>query len=186
MAKIKKVTKKSALKTKPKKVPVKIQKVEKEKFVPHQTGLKPGDQAPHFEGQDQNGKLFSLDNYKGKKLILFFYPQDNTPTCTNEVCNLQENFKNLKKAGYEVVGVSPDDVKSHLKFATKFKLDFKLLADVEKKAIKAYDVWGIKQFMGKIYDGILRTTFIINEQGTIEHVITKVVSKSHAEQISNL
>lgn len=181
MAKIIKETKKA----KPAKKAA-AKKTRKEAFKAHQTSLKPGQKAPGFEGLNQEGKTFSLADYKGKKLILYFYPKDNTPTCTNEACNLQENLNGLKKEGYEVVGVSADDVKSHKKFADKFGLKFNLLADTEMKAIKAYDVWGLKQFMGRIYDGILRTTFIIDEKGTIQHIITAVESKDHANQIRNL
>ena len=151
----------------------------------HTTGLKAGDKAPNFEGKDESGKIVSLKNYAGKKLILYFYPKDNTPTCTVEACNLRDNYGALKKKGYSILGVSADDEKKHLKFIEKFDLPFQLLADVDMKVIKAYDVWGKKQFMGKIFDGINRTTFVIDEKGKIEKVITDVKSKNHTEQILN-
>jgi peroxiredoxin Q/BCP len=149
----------------------------------HITGLKKGDKAPDFKGVDQNGENISLKDFKGKKLIIFFYPQDNTPTCTNEACNLRDNFSALKKKGFAIIGVSPDDEKKHQKFIQKFDLPFPLIADVDLKMIKAYDVWGTKKFMGRIYDGLVRTTFVIDEKGKIELVITKVDSKNHSEQI---
>jgi peroxiredoxin Q/BCP len=150
------------------------------------TSLKEGDKAPDFKGVDQDGKLVSLKDFKGKKLILYFYPQDNTPTCTNEACNLRDNFSGLKKRGFAIIGVSPDTEKKHKKFIDKFDLPFPLIADTDMKIIKAYDVWGRKKFMGRIYDGLVRTTFIIDEKGKIEHVITKVDSKNHSEQILEL
>ena len=151
----------------------------------HTTGLKAGDKAPNFEAKDQNGKTVSLKEFAGKKLVLYFYPKDNTPTCTVEACNLRDNYGALKKKGYSILGVSADDEKKHLKFIEKFDLPFQLLADVDMKVIKAYDVWGKKQFMGKIFDGINRTTFVIDEKGKIEKVITDVKSKNHTEQILN-
>jgi peroxiredoxin Q/BCP len=149
----------------------------------HTTGLKEGNRAPDFKAKDQNGKIVSLKEFEGKKLILYFYPKDDTPTCTNEACNLRDNFSDLKKKGYVILGVSADEEKKHLKFIKKYDLPFQLLADVELKVIKAYDVWGTKQFMGKIYDGINRTTFVIDEKGKIEKIITDVKSKEHTEQI---
>jgi peroxiredoxin Q/BCP len=152
-------------------------------MINHITGLKKGDKAPDFKGVDQNGENISLKDFKGKKLIIFFYPQDNTPTCTNEACNLRDNFSALKKKGFAIIGVSPDHEKKHQKFIQKFDLPFPLIADVDLKMIKAYDVWGTKKFMGRIYDGLVRTTFVIDEKGKIELVITKVDSKNHSEQI---
>ena len=152
-------------------------------MVNHTTSLKAGDKAPDFKAKDQNGKIVSLKDCLGKKLILYFYPKDDTPTCTVEACNLRDNFSGLKKKGYTIIGVSADEEKKHLKFIKKYDLPFQLLADVEMKVIKAYDVWGTKQFMGKIYDGINRTTFVIDEKGKIEKVITDVKSKKHTEQI---
>jgi thioredoxin-dependent peroxiredoxin len=147
------------------------------------TSLKKGDKAPDFKGIDQDGKLVSLKDFREKKLILYFYPQDNTPTCTNEACNLRDNFSALKKKGFAIIGVSPDPEKKHRKFIDKFNLPFPLIADTEMKIIRDYDVWGTKKFMGRIYDGLVRTTFVIGEKGIIEQVITKVDSKNHTEQI---
>lgn len=147
------------------------------------TRLKKGDKAPDFKAKDQEGNIISLKNFKGKKLVLFFYPKDNTPGCTNEVCNLRDNYTALQKAGYSIVGVSADDEKKHKKFINKFKLPFPLIADTDKKVIEAYDVWGEKKFMGLIFDGIVRTTFVIDEEGIIEQVITTVDTKNHTEQI---
>jgi peroxiredoxin Q/BCP len=147
------------------------------------TTLKEGDKAPNFGGVDENGNQLSLADYSGKKLILYFYPKDLTPGCTVESCNLRDNYNDLLKTGFDVVGVSADDEKKHLKFIDKHDLPFHLLADVDKKVINDYGVWGPKKFMGKVYDGIHRTTFIINENGMIEKVIKKVKTKEHTEQI---
>jgi thioredoxin-dependent peroxiredoxin len=149
----------------------------------HTTGLKAGDKAPDFKVKDQNGNIVSLKDFKGKKLVLYFYPKDDTPTCTKEACNLRDNYAGLKKKGYAIIGVSADEEKKHRKFIEKYDLPFPLLSDVDMKVIKAYDVWGTKQFMGRIFDGINRTTFVIGETGKIEKVITKVDSGDHAEQI---
>lgn len=156
------------------------------KFVKHITTLKVGDKAPIFSGKDQNGKIISLKDFKGKNVILYFYPKDNTPGCTMEACSLRDEYEYLNKKNYMVIGVSADDEKMHKKFADKYELPFSLLADTDMKIIKAYDVWGTKQFMGKIYDGIIRTTFIINEKGMIAHIITEVKSKEHGKQILDL
>jgi len=187
----KKVVKKAAPKKVVKKVVAKKTETQKEapkkeKFEAHSTSLKQGIKAPDFKGLNQLGKEFGLKDYSGKKIILYFYPKDDTPGCTAEACSLQSNLNILKKEGYEVVGVSPDDVKSHKKFADKFKLEFNLLADTDKKVMKAYDVFGKKMFMGRIFDGVIRTTFVINEKGIIEHVIKAVDTKDHATQIRNL
>ena len=147
------------------------------------TTLKEGDNAPNFSGVNENGNKLSLADYSGKKLILYFYPKDLTPGCTVESCNLRDNYNDLLKTGFDVVGVSADDEKKHLKFIDKHDLPFHLLADVDKKVINDYGVWGPKKFMGKVYDGIHRTTFIINESGMIEKVIKKVKTKEHTEQI---
>lgn len=155
-------------------------------FVPHSTSLKPGDKAPDFNAKDQHGNLISLKDFKGKTVVLYFYPKDNTPTCIQEACSLRDEYKLLSKKNLVVLGVSADDEKMHLKFATKNNLPFSLLADTDMKIIKGYDVWGTKQFMGRIFDGILRTTFVINEKGIIQHVITKVRSKEHGTQILEL
>ncbi len=147
------------------------------------THLKEGGKAPDFKAKDQDGNIVSLKDFKGKKLVLYFYPKDDTPGCTNEACNLRDNYAALKKKGYAIVGVSADDEKKHNKFIKKYSLPFPLLADTDKKVIEAYDVWGEKHFMGRTYDGIVRTTFVINEKGKIEKVITAVDTKNHTEQI---
>jgi len=145
--------------------------------------LREGDKAPLFSGLDQDGNKISLTDYKGKKVVLYFYPEDNTPTCTIESCNLRDNITPLTKKGFVVVGVSANDEKSHKKFATKFNLPFPLLADTDKKAINAYGVWGDKSLFGHKYKGIIRTTFVIDEKGKIEKIFNKVKSKNHAQQI---
>ncbi len=160
--------------------------VKETKFVAHSTSLKVGDKAPNFKANDQNGKLISLADLKGKNIVLYFYPKDNTPTCTMEACSLRDEHQFLSKKNFVVLGVSADDEKMHKKFATKYELPFSLLADTDMAIIKAYDVWGTKQFMGRIYDGIIRTTFIINEKGIISNVITDVKSKEHGKQILDL
>jgi len=147
------------------------------------THLKEGDKAPELGVEDQNGTILNLSDYKGKKVILYFYPKDLTPGCTVESCNLRDNYEDLKTDGFEVIGVSADDEKKHLKFIDKHSLPFNLLADIDKKVINAYGVWGPKKFMGKTYDGIHRTTFVIDENGIIEKIIKKVKTKIHTEQI---
>lgn len=142
-----------------------------------------GDQAPVFEGTDQNGNKINLVGLRGSKVVLYFYPKDDTPGCTAEACDLRDNYEALLSKGYKVVGVSPDTEKSHLKFAEKYHLPFPLLPDPDKKIIMDYGVWGPKKFMGKSYEGVLRTTFIISEDGTIEEVISKVDTKNHSKQI---
>jgi peroxiredoxin Q/BCP len=149
----------------------------------HVTRLKAGDKAPDFKEKDEKGNIVSLKDFKGRKLVLYFYPQDNTPTCIKEACNLRDNYSKLFKKGYAILGVSADEEKKHRKFIEKFDLPFPLLADTEKRVIRDYDVWGPKQFMGRIFDGINRTTFVIDEKGIIEKVITKVKSGEHADQI---
>lgn len=145
--------------------------------------IKEGDQAPDFTGKDQNGSLIKLSDYKGKKVVLYFYPKDSTPGCTMEACNLRDNYTILLQKGYAVIGVSADNEKSHQKFSSKHKLPFPLIADTDKAIIKAYDVWGRKKFMGLEFDGINRTTFIIDENGMVEKIISKVITKNHASQI---
>ena len=157
--------------------------VNKKPFKNHVTHLKAGDIAPDFSAKDQNGNVVSLKELKGKKIVLYFYPKDNTATCTTESCNLRDNYEYMKGQGYEVIGVSADDERSHQKFIKKYNLPFALLADTDKKVISDYDVWGKKQFLGIKFDGIVRTTFVINEDGIIEEVITQVKSKEHSEQI---
>lgn len=147
------------------------------------THLKEGDKAPQFEGNNEKGEKISLDTYSGKKLVLFFYPKDMTPGCTAEACNLSDNYDMFKAKGYDVLGVSMDSEARHQKFIDKHELAFSLLADTEKETIEAYGVWGPKKFMGKEYDGIHRTTFIINEEGIIEKIFTKVKTKEHTQQI---
>lgn len=147
--------------------------------------LKAGDNAPDFNSIDQNEMPIALSNFKGKKVIVYFYPQDDTPTCTKEACNLRDNFSELQKAGYEVIGISPDTAKKHKKFITKYDLPFSLVVDEDHKIAEAFGVWGEKKFMGKIYDGIHRTTFLIDESGKIERIIEDVKSAQHAEQILN-
>lgn len=148
--------------------------------------LKEGMKAPAFEGSDQDGKVVSLSDYKGKKVILYFYPKDNTPGCTAEACNLRDNYAVLLKKGFAVIGVSMDSEKSHKSFAGKFSLPFPLIADTQKKIISAYGVWKEKSLYGKTFMGIARTTFIINEEGIIEKIIQKVDTKSSAAQILKL
>lgn len=145
--------------------------------------LKEGDKAPAFSGKDQNGTKISLIDYKGKKLVLYFYPQDLTPTCTVQACNLRDNFSLLKKKGFEILGVSPDDAEKHKKFEQRNKLPFPLIADTEHKILKKYGVWDWKQMFGHKYMGVLRTTFVIDEKGVIKKVFLKPKSKSHAEEI---
>lgn len=145
--------------------------------------LKEGDKAPDFKASDQNGKEVTLNDFRGKRLILYFYPKDDTPGCTAEACDLRDNHSPLLSKGFSVVGVSPDAVKSHSKFADKYNLPFPLLADTEKKILNAYGVWGPKKFMGRAYDGVHRTTFIIGPEGLIEKIITKVDTKNHSDQI---
>lgn len=147
------------------------------------TTLKEGDKAPDFSGIDQNENQVSLSDFKGQKLILFFYPKDNTPGCTAEACNLRDNYEDLKAKGYALLGVSPDSVKKHQNFIKKHDLPFPLLADTEKTVLNAYGVWGPKKFMGREFDGVHRTTFIIDEEGKIEKVFKKVKTKAHTEQI---
>lgn len=166
-----------------KKAVVKKNTLVKPKFVAHKTHLKAGDKAPYFEGIEQDGNTVSLSALVGKTVILYFYPKDDTPGCTATACSLRDEYKYLSQANYAVVGISADDEKSHAKFAAKYELPFPLLADTEKEIIKAYDVWGTKQFMGKIYDGIIRTTFVIGTDGIIKDVISEVDTANHAQQI---
>ncbi len=147
------------------------------------TTLKAGDKAPNFKAEDQDGNEITLADYKGKKLVLFFYPKASTPGCTAEACNLNDNLDKLKSQGYEVLGVSADTKKKQQNFKNKYDFKYPLLADEDKKVINAYGVWGPKKFMGKEYDGIHRTTFLIDEEGKIEEVISKVKTKEHSNQI---
>lgn len=145
--------------------------------------LKAGDKAPDFRVNDQHGVVRTLKDFKGKKLVLYFYPKDNTSGCTAEACNLRDNYNELKTKGYEVLGVSIDDEKSHQKFIGKYELPFSLLADTAKEVVEAYGVWGEKKMYGKSYMGIFRTTFLIDEKGIIEKIIEKVDTKNHFSQI---
>lgn len=147
------------------------------------TTLKIGDKAPKFNGIDQNGQTISLQDYVGKKVVLFFYPKASTPGCTAQACNLQENIEFLQANNYQIIGVSADSQKRQLNFANKNELSYPLIADEERIIIEKYKVWGPKKFMGKEYDGIHRTTFVINEDGIIEDIITKVKTKEHSQQI---
>ena len=145
--------------------------------------LKKGDKAHDFSGFDQDGKFRQLEDYAGKKLVVFFYPKADTPGCTAEACDLRDNFERFKSQNYELLGVSADSEQKQAKFSTKFKLPFPLIADEDKSVINAFGVWGPKKFMGRTYDGIHRTTFVIDENGIIEDVISDVKTKAHANQI---
>jgi peroxiredoxin Q/BCP len=145
--------------------------------------LKIGDKAPAITAKDENGNTVRLSDYKGKKVVLYFYPKDSTPGCTAEACNLRDNYSDLLNRGFEIIGVSADSEKKHQGFIKKFELPFRLIADVDKKVINSYDVWGPKKFMGLEFDGILRTTFVISEKGIIERIFNKVETKNHTEQI---
>jgi peroxiredoxin Q/BCP len=147
------------------------------------TTVQKGDKAPNFSALDQDGKSHSLSDYVGKKLVVFFYPRASTPGCTAEACDLRDNFERFQSQNYEILGVSADSAKAQAKFKDKFEFPFPLLADEDKAVIQAFGVWGSKKFMGKEYDGIHRTTFIIDENGSIAEVITKVKTKEHAAQI---
>lgn len=147
--------------------------------------LQAGDKVPEFSSKDQDGNAVSLSDYKGKKLIVFFYPRANTPGCTAEACNLRDNYAELQAQGYELLGVSEDSEKKQANFKTKYEFPFPLLADEDHTVINAFGVWGPKKFMGKEYDGLHRTTFLINEEGVVERVIEKVKTKDHAAQILN-
>ncbi len=139
--------------------------------------------APDFEAKNQQGEIVNLAQYKGKKLVLYFYPKDDTPGCTKEACNLRDNYTDLKKQGYEVLGVSPDNEAKHQKFIGKYDLPFDLLADPEHTVSEAYGVWVEKNMYGRTYMGIKRTTFIINEEGVVEEIIKKVKTDDHTKQI---
>ena len=147
------------------------------------TTLKIGDKAPEFSAKNQYGETIDLKDFKGKKVVLFFYPKASTPGCTVEACNLRDNYSAFQQKGYEIIGVSADSEKRQLNFSNKQELPYSLLVDEDKEVIMAYGVWGPKKFMGKEYEGIHRTTFVIDEQGVIEDVITKVKTKEHSAQI---
>ncbi len=147
------------------------------------THLTKGDKAPDFTTLNEDGEEIKLTDYLGKKLVLFFYPKDDTPGCTKEACNLRDNYKKLTKLGFEVLGVSPDKSTKHRKFIDKYEFQYSLAADTEKEVIEKYGIWGPKQFMGRQYEGVHRTTFIIDEEGFISGIITKVKTKDHYDQI---
>ncbi len=148
--------------------------------------LAEGDKAPDFTAHDQNGKAVSLSDFKGKTVILYFYPKDDTPGCTAQACNLRDNYEILTAQGYEVIGVSVDDEKSHKKFESKYQLPFTLIADNDQTIVNLYGVWGEKNMYGKTYMGTNRTTFIINTEGVISHIIKKVDTKNASEQVLDL
>jgi peroxiredoxin Q/BCP len=145
--------------------------------------LKTGNKAPDFSGKNQDGNIVRLSDYRGKKLVLYFYPKDNTSGCTAEACSLRDSYQALQTKGYSILGVSPDNEKSHTNFIQKHNLPFPLIADTDKSIAQAYGVWTEKKLYGKTYMGILRTTFKIDENGVIEDVITKVRTKDHGEQL---
>jgi peroxiredoxin Q/BCP len=147
------------------------------------TNLKPGDKAPDFNVKNQKGDYVRLSSFKGKKVVLYFYPKDDTSGCTAQSCNLRDNYSDLRAKGYEVIGVSNDGIKSHEKFVKKFDLPFDLAADTEKTIVNDYGVYGEKSMFGKKYMGIIRTTFIIDENGIIENIIDKVDTENHTEQV---
>jgi len=145
--------------------------------------LKEGDLAPAINARDENGKTITLAEFRGKKVVLYFYPKDNTPGCTAEACDLRDNYSQFLERGFEIIGVSADSEKSHQNFKSKYDLPFRLISDVEKKVLAAYDAWGEKKMYGKTYMGILRKTFLINEEGYVEKIIEKVKTKEHSKQI---
>ena len=145
--------------------------------------LKEGNKAPAFAGTDQNDMSISLNEYRGKKVVLYFYPKDDTPGCTAQACNLRDNYSQLQKDGYAVIGVSADDAESHKKFETKYKLPFPLVADTDQVISQEYGVWGEKQMFGKKFMGITRTTFLIDEQGNIKKIINKPDTENQTEQV---
>lgn len=147
------------------------------------TNLKEGDKAPSFKAINEKGEKVSLSNYKGKKLVLYFYPKDDTPGCTAEACDLRDNYQSFISKGYEILGVSPDSAKKHQKFKDKYELPFSLLVDEDHAVAEAYGTWGEKSMYGKTYMGIIRTTFVINEKGKIEKIIEKVDTKNHTAQL---
>ncbi len=147
------------------------------------THLQEGEVAPLFKGQNQAGEMVALESFRGKKVIVYFYPKDNTPTCTKQACNLQDNYDKLRQEGFEIIGISPDTVRSHQKFAHKYDLSFTLIADPEKEIARLYGVFGKKKFMGREIEGIHRTTFVLDKDGVINRIIKKVKSKEHSDQI---
>lgn len=149
------------------------------------THLTVGDSAPKFEAINQNSETISSEDLKGSKYIIFFYPKDNTPGCTAEACSIRDHYNKLKKAGYKIFGVSPDSPKKHQNFIGKFDLQYDLLADTEQEMLKAFGAWGEKSFMGKKYIGVHRSTFVVDEEGKISHIYSKVKTKSHGQDLLN-
>jgi len=147
------------------------------------THLQVGDKAPSFKGIDQDGNKISLSDFKGQKIVLFFYPEDDTPTCTIQACNLRDNYALLTKNGFKVIGISPDDVSSHQKFRDKFNLPYTLIADPEHNIINKYGVWGLKKLYGREYMGLHRTTFVVDEKGIINKIFLRPKNKAHAQEI---
>lgn len=145
--------------------------------------LKEGDLAPAINARDENGEMITLEEYRGKKVVLYFYPKDNTPGCTAEACDLRDNYSQFIEKGFEIIGVSADSEKSHSKFKTKYELPFRLISDVDRKVLQDYGTWGEKKMYGKSFLGIIRRTFIINEEGYVEKIIEKVKTKEHSKQI---
>ena len=145
--------------------------------------LQVGDKVPNFISSDQHGNTVALSDFKGKKLVVFFYPAASTPTCTVEACNLRDHYKELQDAGYKILGVSKDTERKQKNFSDKYNFPFPLLADTDREVIETFGVWGTKKFMGRVYDGIHRKSFVINEEGIVSKVIDKVKSKEHARQI---
>ena len=145
--------------------------------------LKEGEMAPAIDAVDQNGERITLEEYRGKKVVLYFYPKDNTPGCTAESCDLRDNYSQFQEQGFEIIGVSADSEKSHQKFISKYQLPFRLISDIDKKVLQDYGTWGEKKLYGKSYMGILRKTFVINEDGYVEKIIEKVITKQHSRQI---
>ncbi len=157
-----------------------------EKKEKEMTNLKVGNVAPDFEALNEKGETVKLADFAGKKLVLFFYPADDTPGCTAAACSLRDHYAELKNKGFEMLGVSPDTVKKHGKFIAKYTFPFSLIADENQTVMNAYGVWGEKKFMGRTFDGVLRTTFVIDENSNIEHIVTKVDTKNHAAQLLEL
>ena len=150
------------------------------------THLKIGDKAPEFTSLNEHGEEIKLSDYRGKNLVLFFYPKDDSPGCTKEACNLRDNYRSLQKMGFDVLGVSPDKPTKHKKFIDKYEFQYSLAADTEKEIINSYGLWGPKKFMGRVVTGVHRTTFLINGEGIITHIIDKVKTKEHTNQIKAL
>ena len=145
--------------------------------------LQEGSKAPAFKGVDQNGNTIALKDFLGKKVVIYFYPKDDTPGCTAQSCNLRDNYKLLTDDGFAIIGISTDSVKSHKKFENKFELPFPLVADEDKVIVEKYGVWGEKKFMGKTFMGTIRTTFLINEKGVIKKIISKIDTANHSQQV---